>query len=135
MPKETSPVFTKQTRREALAVAEPPSRRDARALVEQTVRDVLEAHPELRAVRWVQTIDHPSPDVFVVSNVVVEFTDGVLFDLDTGTGTGPCDLDLAAYAVVADLVLAQTDLLVDAFGLGVNVVASRAGMEVTPLRS
>lgn len=124
-------MFTEQTRRDALAVAEPPSHRDARALVEQTVRDVLDAHPELRAVRWVQTIDHPSPDVFVVSKVVVEFTDGILFEFDTATASAPCDLDLAAYAVVADLVLMQTDLLVDAFGLGVDVAVSRAGVEVT----
>lgn len=124
-------MFTELTRHEALAVAEPPSHRDARAMVEKTVRDVLDAHPELRAVRWVQTIDHPSPDVFVVSKVVVEFESGAMFDLDTATATGPCDLDLTAYAVVADLVLAQTDLLVDAFGLGVDVAVSRAGVEVT----
>ncbi len=128
-------MFTEESRRDALAVAEPPSHRDARALVEAVVRDVLDAHPELRAVRWVQSIDDPDPDVFVVSRVVVEFTSGATFDLDSATADGPCDLDAIAYGVVADLVLAQTDLLVDAFGLGVNVRVSRAGAEVTPRSS
>ncbi len=129
-------MFTEQTRREALAVAQPPSHRDARILVEQTVRDVLDAHPELRAVRWEQAaIDDPDPDVLVVSRVVVEFTDGATFDLDTATASGPCELDTAAYAVFADLVLAQSDLLVDAYGLGVNVRVSREGAEITPRTS
>ena len=81
---------------------------------------------------WTQRVDDPDPTVFLVSGVIVEFASGATFDLDTATATGPCDLDLTAYAVVADLVLAQTDLLVDAFGLGVDVTVSRAGAEVTP---
>ncbi len=132
MPKEFPAVFTEQTRRDALAVADPPSHRDARALVEATVREVLDAHPELRAVRWTQRVDDPDPTVLLASNVRVEFESGAVFDLDTATATAPCDLDLTAYAVVADLVLAQTDLLVDAFGLGVDVAVSREGAEVTP---
>lgn len=124
-------MFTEQTRIEALSVAELTSHRDARTLVEATVRDVLEAHPDLRAVRWVQSSDDPDPEVFLVSRVVVEFTSGATFDLDTATYDGEGTLDTTAFAVLADLVLAQADLLVDAFGLGVNVVASRAGVEVT----
>ena len=128
-------MFTEQTRRDALAVAEPATRRDARALIEIAVRDVLDTHREIQAVRWVQSIDDPDPDVFVVSRVVVEFTSGATFDLDTATASAPCELDATAYAVVADLVLTQTDLLVEAYGLGVNVRVSLAGAEVTPRTS
>lgn len=125
-------MFTEQTRRDALAVAEPTSHRDARALVEAAVRDVLDTHPEIRAVCWTQRVDDPDPTVFLVSRVVVEFASGATFDLDTATADGPCELDTTAYAVVADLVLAQSDLLVDAYGLGVNVRVSREGAEITP---
>lgn len=128
-------MFTEQTRIEALSIAEPPSHRDARSLVEATLRNVLDAHPDLRCVRWSQTIDDPDPSVFLVSRVVVDFQNGASFDLDTATADGPCELDAAAHAVIADLVLAQSDILVDAFGLGVNVVASRGGVEVTPRSS
>jgi hypothetical protein len=124
-------VFTEQTRLEALSVGDSPLRRDARALVEATIRDVLTARPELRAVCWVQSVDDPDPDVFIVSKVVVEFTSGATFDLDTATYDGVGTLDSAAFAVIADLVLAQSDILVEAFGLDVNVVASREGAEVT----
>ncbi len=125
-------MFDTDTRREVLA-ASPIHGRDALALVEATLRDVLDAHTELQAVRWVQRIDDPDPDVFVVSKVAVEFTSGATFNLDTATGDQP--LDATAHAIIADLVLAQSDLLVAAFGLDVNVVASRAGIEVTPFRS
>ena len=124
--------FDTDTRRDALA-ASTVHGRDARALVEATVRDVLDTHPEIRAVRWVQRIDDPDPGVFLVSKVTVEFTSGATFDIDTAAGDAP--LDTTAHAIIADLVLAQSDLLVAAFGLGVNVVASRAGVEVTPLHS
>ena len=128
-------MFTEQTRRHALAAALPPSHRDARALVEASVRNVLDAHPELRAVRWTQRLDDPDPTVLLASKVVVEFEHGATFSLDTATADGPCDLDPAAYAVVADLLLAQTDMLVDAFGVGVTVRISRDGAEVAPLSS
>ncbi len=124
-------MFTERSRIEALSVADPPSHRDARALVEATVREVLATQPQLRAVRWAQTVDDPDPDVFVVSRVVVEFSNGATFDLDTGRYDGEGSLDDTAYALIADLVLAQSDILVEAFGLGVNVVASRLGTEVT----
>lgn len=125
-------MFDTDRRRDALAASHIHGR-DALALVEATVRDVLDAHPELRAVRWVQRIDDPDPEVFLVSKVAVEFTSGATFDLDTATGDQP--LDATAHAIIADLVLAQSDLLVAAFGLGMNVVASRAGVEVTPFTS
>ncbi len=128
-------MFTEQTRRNALAVAEPPSHRDARALVEATVRDVLASRPQLRSVRWVQTVDDPDPNIFIVSKVIVEFTSGATFNLDTAKYDGPGELDLAAFAILADLVLAQADILVDAFGLGVSVIATREGVEVTHLTS
>jgi hypothetical protein len=101
-------MFTEQTRRHALAAALPPSHRDARALVEASVRNVLDAHPELRAVRWTQRLDDPDPTVLLASKVVVEFENGSTFELDTATADGPCDLDATAFAIVADLVLAQT---------------------------
>ena len=101
-------MFTEQTRRHALAAALPPSHRDARALVEASVRNVLDAHPEQRAVRWTQRLDDPDPTVLLASKVVVEFENGSTFELDTATADGPCDLDATAFAIVADLVLAQT---------------------------
>ena len=125
-------MFDIDTRRDVLA-ASTVHGRDARALVEATVRAVLDTHSEIRAVRWVQRIDDPDPDVFLVSKVAVEFASGANFDLDTATGDAP--LDARAHAVIADLVLAQSDLLVAAFGVGVNVVASRTGVEVTPFTS
>lgn len=125
-------MFDTASRRDALA-ASPIHGRDALALVEATVRDVLDTLPEIRAVRWVQRIDDPDPAVFLVSKVAVEFTSGATFDLDTATGDSP--LDATAHAIIADLVLVQSDLLVAAFGLGVNVVASRAGIEVAPFTS
>lgn len=127
-------MFDTITRGEALS-AIPTHGRDARELVEATLRNLLLDHPELLAIRWVQSIDDPDPEVFVVSRVVAELTNGATFDFDTATAHGPSDLDLTAYAVLADLVVAQSDLLVAAFGLGVKVVASRAGVEVTPLSS
>lgn len=127
-------MFDTITRGEALA-AIPTHGRDARELVEATLRNLLLDHPELLAIRWVQSIDDPDPEVFVVSRVVVEFTSGATFDLDTATAHGPSDLDLTVYAVLADFVVAQSDLLAAAFGLGVSVRASRAGVEVTPRTS
>ena len=123
-------MFDTDTRRDALA-ASPIHGRDALALIEATVRDVLDTHPEIRAVRWVQLIDDPDPSVFLVSRVTVDFEGGATFDLDTATGDSP--LDATAHAIIADLLLAPSDLLVAAFGLGVNVVTSRAGVEVTPI--
>ena len=125
-------MFDTATRRDVLATSTVHGL-DARALVEASVRDLLDTHPEIRAVRWVQRIDGPDPEVFLVSKVAVEFTSGATFDLDTATGDSL--LDATAHALIADLVLAQSYLLVAAFGVGVSVVASRAGIEVTPLRS
>ncbi len=127
-------MFDTTTRGEALA-AIPTHGRDARDLVEAMLRNLLLDHLDLLAIRWEQTIDDPDPEVFVVSRVVAEFTNGASFDFDTATAHGPSDLDLTAYAVLADLVVAQSDLLVAAFGLGVGVRVSRAGVEVTPRAS
>lgn len=128
-------MFDIDTRRDVLA-ASPIHGRDALAIVESTLRDVLDAHPELSAVRWTQLIDDPDPEVFLVSRVVVEFMSGASFDLDTATADGPCEFDAIAHSIIADLVLAQSDLLVAAFGLDVNVRVSRdAGVVVTPRAS
>jgi hypothetical protein len=127
-------MFDTITRSEALS-AIPTHGRDARELVEATLRNLLLDRLDVLAIRWEQTIDDPDPEVFVVSRVVAEFTNGATYDFDTATAHGPSDLDLTAYAVLADLVVAQSDLLVAAFGLGVSVRATRVGVEVTPRAS
>lgn len=127
-------MFDTATRREALS-ASTTHGRDARELVEATLRDLLADHPEINAIRWVQTIDDPDPTVFVVSRVVAEFADGSTFDFDTATSHGPSTVDLAAYATLADLVVAQSDLLVAAFGLDVRVRVSRTEVEASRLVS
>lgn len=106
--------------------------RDARPTIETTLRDLLANCPDLCAVRWVQSLDHPSPDVFIIHDAALEFADGGRFLADVGRfdPNAQGDLDPKAYAVLADLILAQTDLLVAAFGLGVEVTATRDGVQV-----
>lgn len=81
---------------------------------------------EVRAVRWRQRADH-----FLVDDLVVEFTDGSAFHANA---PDPCARTLSPeqYAVLADLMLANTDLLLDAFGVGVTVAATRDAITTTP---
>lgn len=99
----------------------------ARAEVAATLAALFDAHSDIAAVRWVQR-DRGS----LVDALVVEFTDGAAFH---GHDGGPQRRAPApeAYAVLADLVLYDTDLLHDAFGLGVAVVATRGGLDANPL--
>jgi hypothetical protein len=126
-------MFDTERRLDVLSAVNWPSlARDARPTIETTLRDLLTSCPDLRAVRWVQSLDHPSPDVFIVHDAALEFTDGGRVLTDTGRfdGNAQGDLNPQAYAVLADLILTQTDLLVAAFGLGVEVTATRDGVQV-----
>lgn len=126
-------MFDTERRRDALSVVDWSSlARAARPAIEATLRDLLTSCPDLRAVRWVQSLDHPSPDVFVIHDAALEFTDGGRFLAETGRFDRDAqgDLNPEAYAVLVDLILTQTDLLVAAFGLGVEVIATRNGVQV-----
>lgn len=125
-------MFNTEIRRDALAAA-PTHGRDARPLVEGILHELFRDHASLRSLGWSQSIDHPSPEVFVTHDVVIEFTGGARFDADTASfHDGRTDgFDPDAYAAVASVVLTLTDLLVAAFGLPARVTVSRHGVEVT----
>lgn len=99
----------------------------ARIEVAATLAALFDAHADIAAVRWVQR-DRGS----LVDALVVEFTDGTAFHGHDG-GPQRRTPTPEAYAVLADLVLYDTDLLFEAFGLSVAVVATRGGLDAKPL--
>lgn len=101
--------------------------RAAQAEVAAILAGLFTAHDDIAAVRWVQR-DRGT----LIDDLVVEFTDGTAFHGHEG-GPQRRTPSPEAYAVLAELVLYDTDLLHDAFGRGVAVVATRGGLGANPL--
>jgi hypothetical protein len=99
----------------------------ARREIAATFAALFDLHDDIAVVRWVQH----DPDA-EIDALVVEFTDGDSYHAhDSGPQRRAPPPE--AYAVLVDLVLYNPDLLHDAFGLGVSVVATRGGLDAKPL--
>lgn len=99
----------------------------ARIEVAAILAALFDAHDDIAVVRWVQRGHSGDIDA-----LVVEFTDGATYHAHD---SGPQRRALAptAYAVLAELALYDIDLLHDAFGVGVTVTATRAGLDAKPV--
>lgn len=99
----------------------------ARCAVVDALVSLFEREPDLAVIRWRQ-VDRGD----LVEGLTLVFTDGGTFHAHAPQVTTRA-VPPALYAVLADLLLFQTDLLFAAFGLGVAVEATRDALRSDPL--
>jgi hypothetical protein len=83
--------------------------------------------PDLAVLHWRQ-VDRGA----LIEGLTLRFTDGSTFDADAPAVTARvASPDL--YAVLADLILFETEMLFTAFGVGVAVEVTRDALRSAPL--